>query len=141
MLLTTVQTTRRSAMRRAGFTLLEVLVVVAILVILAGVASISVFRYLEDAKVGRAKNDMLAIKKAYETFYTQQFRWPNDPSEVYPLLEQGANAFQSPWPNVMYQPTLKQDQQPDGSMMDRIYVTCQPEGKPEIIVPDINSGR
>jgi prepilin-type N-terminal cleavage/methylation domain-containing protein len=141
MLLTTVQTTRRSALRRAGFTLLEVLVVVAILVILAGVASISVFRYLEDAKVGRAKNDMLAIKKSYETFYTQQLRWPQDPSEVTPLLEQGQQAFQSPWPGVMYEVQMDQSQQTDGTTIDRIYVTCQPPGKPQIIVPDINSGR
>ncbi|WP_439623661.1 prepilin-type N-terminal cleavage/methylation domain-containing protein [Gemmata sp.] len=141
MLLTTVQTTRRSAMRRAGFTLLEVLVVVAILVILAGVASISVFRYLEDAKVGRAKNDMLAIKKSYETFYTQQSRWPQDPSEVTPLLEQGAEAFQSPWPGVTYQATVEEVPQSDGTSIQRVYVMCQPPNKPQIVVPDVNSGR
>jgi len=141
MLLTTVQTTRRSAMRRAGFTLLEVLVVVAILVILAGVASISVFQYLEKAKVGRAKNDMLAIKKAYETFYTQQLDWPQDQSQVYPLLEQGAQAFQSPWPNVMYQVQLQETPQQDGSTTQRPVVMCQPPGQPQIIVPDVNMGR
>lgn len=136
MLLTTVQTTRRSAMRRAGFTLLEVLVVVAILVILAGVASISVFRYLEDAKVGRAKNDMLAIKKAYETFYTQQLRWPQDPSEVTSLLEQKEQAFQSPWPGVLYQVSTESQQQPDGTTIERVLVTCLPTGKPPIQVPE-----
>ena len=136
MLLTTVQTARRSALRRAGFTLLEVLVVVAILVILAGVASISVFRYLEDAKVGRAKNDMLAIKKAYETFYTQQLRWPQDPSEVTPLLGQGAQAFQSPWPPTQYEVSIEPQQQPDGSQIERVLVTCSPQGKNPIQVPE-----
>ena len=59
MLLTTIRTARQRAenraVRRAAFTLLEVLIVVAILVILASAASIALFRYLEDAKVGRAK--------------------------------------------------------------------------------------
>ncbi|MBA4189840.1 MAG: hypothetical protein C0467_17800 [Planctomycetaceae bacterium] len=141
MLLTTVRNARQRATRRAGFTLLEVLVVVAILVILAGVASISVFQYLEKAKVGRAKNDMLAIKKAYETFYTQQLRWPQDQSEVYPLLEQGAQAFQSPWPNVIYQVQLQDTPQQDGSSTERPVVTCNPPGQQPIIVPDVNSGR
>jgi prepilin-type N-terminal cleavage/methylation domain-containing protein len=141
-MLLSVRNASQKAARRAGFTLLEVLVVVAILVILAGVASISVFRYLEDAKVGRAKNDMLAIKKAYETFYTQQFRWPNDPSEVYPLLEQGAQAFQSPWPNVFYSVSLQDQIQTDGTDNQRPVVTCQPPGnKPPIVVPDVNMGR
>jgi prepilin-type N-terminal cleavage/methylation domain-containing protein len=140
-MLLTVRTTSQKAARRAGFTLLEVLVVVAILVILAGTASIAVFRYLEDAKVGRAKNDMLAIKKVYETFYTQQFRWPNSPEEVYSLLEQGAQAFQSPWPNVTYQVSLQDTPQPDGTVIERPVVTCQPPNKPMIIVPDINMGR
>jgi len=143
MLLTIRSNRPQRATRRLGFTLLEVLVVVAILVILAGVASISVFRYLEDAKVGRAKNDMLTIKKAYETFYTQTSgqRWPQDPSEVYPLMEQGQQAFQSPWPNVMYQVQLQDSPQPDGSIVERPVVTCQPPNKPQIIVPDVNMGR
>lgn len=141
MLLRTVQNTRRSANRRAGFTLLEVLVVVAILVILAGTAAISVFRYLEDAKVGRAKNDMLAIKKAYETFYTQQFRWPEDPSEVIPLLEQGPLAFESPWkPNAPYYVTIEPFGQPDGTSIDRVVVHCDSPKGP-ITVPDLNQGR
>lgn len=136
-MLLTIRNTQQKASRRAAFTLLEVLVVVAILVILAGVATISVFRYLEDAKVGRAKNDMLAIKKAYETYYTQNLTWPQDPSAVYSLLEQGPAAFQSPWPNVTYNVELQSTPQQDGSTVDRPVVTCQPPGKPLIAVPDV----
>jgi len=141
MLLATHSPLRRRAVRRAGFTLLEVLVVVAILVILAGVASIGVFQYLEKAKVGRAKNDMLTIKKAYETFYTQNLRWPQDPSEVYSLIEQGQQAFQSPWPGVIYQVQLQDIPQQDGTVSERPVVTCNPPNQPPIIVPDVNSGR
>ena len=46
--------TRRVA-RRTAFTLLEVLVVVAILVILAGVGVVATTRYLEDARKAKAQ--------------------------------------------------------------------------------------
>jgi general secretion pathway protein G len=132
---------RRPAARRAAFTLLEVLVVVAILVILAGVASISIFRYMDDAKVGRAKADMETLVKAYKTYYTQHSEWPQQPGDVAPLLEQGVNAFQSPWPGITYQVSVTQQQQPDGTTIDRPVATCTPPGRPQIYVPDINQGR
>jgi hypothetical protein len=90
----------------------------------------------DDTKEGRAVNDMLAIKKVYETFYAQQSRWPKDPSEVYPLLEQGQQAFQSPWPGVMYQVQFQEIPGKDGKLIERPVVTCQPPGKPVIQVPD-----
>jgi len=133
--------TRNRMTRRAAFTLLEVLVVVAILVILAGVASISIFRYMEDAKVGRAKADMNTLVKTYQTYYTQNQTWPSQPAEVAPLLDQGINAFQSPWPGVTYQVTIQQQQQSDGTVIERPVAVCQPPGRPEIIVPDVNQGR
>jgi general secretion pathway protein G len=132
---------RSKAARRAAFTLLEVLVVVAILVILAGVASISVFKYLEKAKVGRAKADMETIVKAYKTFYTQHLRWPESPLEVTSLLEQGQEALRDPWGNA-YQVQVVDYQLPDGSAGQRPVATCQPPGgEPAIVVPDIQSGR
>jgi general secretion pathway protein G len=68
MLLTTLRTNRRPAARRAGFTLLEVLVVVAILVILASVATIATQRYLMDAKKSRAHLGCKNIDQAIESF-------------------------------------------------------------------------
>jgi prepilin-type N-terminal cleavage/methylation domain-containing protein len=140
MMLPTVDR-RRTATRRAAFTLLEVLVVVAILVILAGVASISIFKYMDNAKVGRAKADMNTLVKAYQTYYTQHSEWPTQPAEVAPLLDQGINAFQSPWPGVTYQVSIQQQQQTDGTMIERPVAMCQPPGLPQIIVPDVNQGR
>jgi hypothetical protein len=96
---------------------------------------------LEKTTPLRAKNGMLTIKKAYETFYTQQFRWPQDRSEVYPLLEQGQQAFQSPWPGVMYQVQIQDYPQPDGSVIERPVVNCQPPGKPVIAVPYLLKGK
>jgi prepilin-type N-terminal cleavage/methylation domain-containing protein len=138
MMLSSLRTARPKPTRRAAFTLLEVLVVVAILVILAGVASISVFRYMEDAKVGRAQADMQALEKAVKTYYTQTGNWP-DPSnlaaEIGPLTEQGANCLQSPWPGVMYEYTIIPDVGPDGQQIQRPMFQCSPPGKPVITWP------
>lgn len=139
MMLNTVRTVQRRASRRAAFTLLEVLVVVAILVILAGVASISIFRYMEDAKVGRAKADMQALEKAVKTYYTQNGVWPDVGgawvSQIAPLTEQQLNCNQSPWPGVYYEFGVDQQQGSDGQQIDRPYFRCHPPGKPEIFWP------
>ena len=64
-----LSTTRNRLSRRAAFTLLEVLVVVAILVILATVASSAVTANLETAKKQKAQLQAAAIAKAMETYY------------------------------------------------------------------------
>lgn len=141
MMLPAVAVRRRRAARRAGFTLLEVLVVVAILVILAGVASISVFKYLEKAKIGRAKADMETLVKAYKTYYTQNLRWPESPVEVTSLLEQGQEALRDPWGNA-YQIQIVPTQAPDGTTLERPVATCTPaNGEAAFSIPDIASGR
>jgi general secretion pathway protein G len=53
---------------RAAFTLMEVMVVVAILVILASVAGVYVFRNLDDAKKDKARLDCDSIAKACDLY-------------------------------------------------------------------------
>jgi general secretion pathway protein G len=89
--------------RRSAFTLLEVLVVVAILVVLASVASIYVFRYLEDAKIDKAKLQAKNIEKAAKSYILKN----NGSSEGLslaaliappkPLLEGGQEAITTPF--------------------------------------------
>lgn len=133
-----VSANRSRLARRAAFTLLEVLIVVAILVILAGSASIALFKYLDDAKVGRAKNDMAAIETAINTYYLQHNEWPDPnslPMTVGPLLSQGADGLRDPWGGqYTYQP--KEIAQPDGSSIQRPMVICQPPGKQPIYWPE-----
>jgi hypothetical protein len=108
-------------------------------VILAGVASISIFRYMEDAKVGRAKADMQALEKAAKTFYSQNGTWPDEGGgwvqQLAPLTEQGLNCAQSPWPGTMYQFMVLREQGVDGQQIERPVFMCQPPGKPEIVWP------
>jgi prepilin-type N-terminal cleavage/methylation domain-containing protein len=102
MLLTTsVRSARSRAIRRTGFTLLEVLIVVAILVILAGSASIAVFKYLDDAKEGRAKADMRQVEQALKKMYMESGgqQWPDQSmaAEVARNMDQGQAGMISPW--------------------------------------------
>jgi len=95
---------RARGLRRGAFTLLEVLVVVAILVALAGVASIYVFRYLDDSKKDKAKLDIRAIDHAVKAY---SLRYDNPPEQLAqllqppdggkPFLEGGAAAITDPW--------------------------------------------
>jgi len=61
---------------RRGFTLMEVMVVAAILVILAGVGSVAMFRYLDDAKENTAKIQLHTIETAVGTYKTNHGDFP-----------------------------------------------------------------
>ena len=70
------------AARRAAFTLLEVLIVVAIIVVLAGVSSVYVFRYLEDSRVNRCKADVQTIAKAAQAYEIQFGQLPGSLTDL-----------------------------------------------------------
>src|SRR5262245_54252188 len=61
---------------RAAFTLMEVLVVVAILVILAGGSFVVVMRYLDDAKIDRARMDIKSLEKVVESYKLRHGEYP-----------------------------------------------------------------
>ena len=133
MLLTTTRISRQKATRRSAFTLLEVLIVVAILVILAGSASIALFKYLEDAKVGRAQADMRQIEQSINKIYMESggTQWPDmgQQAAVAANLQQGAAGLMSPW-NTPYTWSIASYAAPDGTQTERPVVTCQsPKGQ------------
>lgn len=93
--------TRRS---RDAFTLVEVLVVVAILVILAGVATVGLLRYLDDAKINNARLNAQNIQKAMKAFRVNTDQdFPRDPYLLIggdggrSYLEGGEKAITDPW--------------------------------------------
>src|SRR5262245_39817004 len=61
---------------RAAFTLMEVMVGAAILCILAGVGSIALFRYIDDARESTAKVQITTIEKALVAFKTTHGDYP-----------------------------------------------------------------
>jgi prepilin-type N-terminal cleavage/methylation domain-containing protein len=60
-----------------GFTLIEVIVAIAVVAILAGIITPSVIKHLNDSKRARAQNDCLVIGAAIGSFYKDVARYPN----------------------------------------------------------------
>lgn len=86
MLLAPATTAARRSARRAGFTLLEVLVVVAILVILAGVGVVATTKYLEDAKKKQAVLQCKSLENACEVYFMNEQSGGDYPQNLADLL-------------------------------------------------------
>ena len=63
---------------KRGFTLVELLVVVAILGILATGAVVYVPRFLESGNKGAAEKDVQALKTAATQYYTDKRKYPDN---------------------------------------------------------------
>lgn len=108
MMIRTTQVRRVETAARAGFTLLEVLVVVAILVVMAGTGGVIYMRYLDDAKKDRARMDVRTLAGAVEAYMIRYGEYPASlaaltqptPDGGRPSLEVGA--LLDPW-NRQYQ--------------------------------------
>jgi general secretion pathway protein G len=111
--------TRLTLRSRAAFTLVEVLVVVAILVILASVGTIGLLRYLDTAKITNARMQAQNIEKAMKSYrITSDLGWPSDLTQLIggdnqrPFLDGGQKALIGPWGNP-YQFSIEAD--PNGT--------------------------
>jgi prepilin-type N-terminal cleavage/methylation domain-containing protein len=67
---------RKYSSNRHGFTLIEIVIAVAIVAIFAAAISPMVFRHLEDAKVGKAQNEAETIATAVLNYYKDTGSWP-----------------------------------------------------------------
>ncbi|HEY2786133.1 MAG TPA: type II secretion system protein [Fimbriiglobus sp.] len=122
--------TRRS---RDAFTLVEILVVVAILVILASVGTIGLLKYLDWAKENNARLSCQNIQKAVKSYrVATDLDWPVGNLQVLiggdgerPWIEGGERALYDPWGN-MYQ--LQIAQGVNGDEIPVVY-TQTPQGK------------
>jgi general secretion pathway protein G len=113
--------------RRTAFTLLEVLVVVAIIVILAGVGTFAYMRYLTDAKKTQAQLKAKTIATAIEAYYAN----PNS-NQQYPT--QLGELIQPPWGGTSF---LKNGQEdlidPWGSQYQIQFITGA-DGSQQVVV-------
>jgi general secretion pathway protein G len=77
----------------AGFTLVELIVAVAILGVLAAIVTVAYSGYIETTKVASARNQIIAMSLVINDFY-------ND-NKVYPdsLAEVGMDGMKDPWGN------------------------------------------
>lgn len=91
---------------KRGFTLVELLVVVAILGILATGVVVYVPRFLESGNKGAAEKDVQALKTAVTQYYTDKRKYPENldvlvdtSGDKEPYIEGGEGALIDPWGN------------------------------------------
>jgi general secretion pathway protein G len=65
-----------AGLRQAGFTLIEIMVVVVILGILAAIVAPNVISRIDDAQINRAKQDIRGIESALKLYYMDNSRYP-----------------------------------------------------------------
>ena len=69
------RTPGRPAERRA-FTIIELVVVIAIIGLLMGAAAFALPRILGDARVSQTKNDMQTVESAIQLYFTREGQYP-----------------------------------------------------------------
>lgn len=72
-------TFRNFLTRSCGFTLLELLVVITIIGILAGLMFPVMTRIIANSKTAHAENDAAQLKNAISTYFTEYRKYPADP--------------------------------------------------------------
>lgn len=86
-------------MHRKGFTLVEVLVILAILAALAAVLVPTVSNQVRKADVGRAVGDLTNLRSGIEAFLVNVHRYPGDMEDlVYPIDGTDADATTATYP-------------------------------------------
>jgi general secretion pathway protein G len=88
----------------AGFTLIEILLVVVIIGMLASIVSISVPRHLEKARTSKARADIDSLGVAVSSYYMDEGKYPSGLEALTqgndPYLEKGIP--DDPWGNPYY---------------------------------------
>lgn len=93
-------------MKKHGFTLMEILVVIAMLGILATIIFGSYLSSLKKGRDSRRKQDLEQVSRALELYYSEQGRYPNE-SEV--IFGQKLDNPDSEDENIFYMKQLPKD--------------------------------
>jgi general secretion pathway protein G len=87
----------RRAHAAAGFTLIEIMVVVVILGILAALIAPNVISRIDEAQVAKVKNDVRQLESALKLFRMDRFRYPTGEEGLEALTTAPTEAG-VPWP-------------------------------------------
>jgi general secretion pathway protein G len=109
---TPVKGVRRPAARPgvgAGFTLIEIMVVVVILGILAALVAPNVIRRIDDARVTKAKQDIRAYETALNLYRMDNFRYPTTEQGLEALVKRPVDPNIRNWKEGGYIDGMKKD--------------------------------
>jgi general secretion pathway protein G len=95
--------------RSAGFTLIEIMVVVVILGILAALVAPNVIRRIDDARVTKAKQDIRAYETALNLYRMDNFRYPTTDQGLEALVKQPTDPNIRNWKQGGYIDGMKKD--------------------------------
>ncbi len=98
---------QHNALRQQGFTLIEVMIVVAILGILATLVVINVAGNTDKALVTATKSDLQAIKTALDLYKLDNYRYPTTEEGLEALVVKPDTARN--WPDGGYLPKVPVD--------------------------------
>jgi general secretion pathway protein G len=107
-----VKGARRHAARlgpSAGFTLIEIMVVVVILGILAALVAPNVIRRIDDARVTKAKQDVRAYETALNLYRMDNFRYPTTEQGLEALVKRPVDPNIRNWKEGGYIDGMKKD--------------------------------
>lgn len=79
---------------KRGFTLIEMIVILAVIAILAAVLTPMITKYIGESRVRKAEADTKAIEAAVTAFYKDTAKWPGQ-VEGYEVLVGGAKQYAS----------------------------------------------
>ncbi len=124
-----------------GFTLVEMLVVLSIIMIIAGVVSVNVVRHQAEARVKGAKLQIQQLRDAVRQYQIEQGRLPTMEQGLEALIRKpSVPPLPQAYPDGGYLDSRRVPEDPWG--MDYVYVTT-PDGKSFEIFsggPDRESG-
>ena len=89
----------------AGFSLVELMVVISIIGLLAGIVGYNVVKYQKKASVTKAEADLQKINGAIKMYYMEEKKYPDSLEELTsgsteggePYLDGGSKALRDPW--------------------------------------------
>lgn len=96
-------TAARSAARRAGFSLAEIMVVILIIGLLVGYVGPKMFSSVDQAKVASAKRQMQTLKDQVLAYRMERNEWPDELEQLTQKDQRGNNYMdnipEDPWGN------------------------------------------
>lgn len=110
--------------REAGFTLIEIMVVVVILGILAALIAPNVISRIDEAQGTKVKQDIRAIESALKLYRLDRFRYPST-DEGLAALSTPPSDPSAPWPEGGYLDRVPKDP------WDRPYIYLYPGTRAE----------